>query len=50
MRILEVHSSQRRLDNNNTPLDVLVIRYEDSTEFYQHMSEIESEKKSFEEL
>ena len=40
MRALEVHSSERKLFGDESPLDVLVIRYEDSAEFYQHMSTI----------
>jgi hypothetical protein len=50
MRALEVHSSERKLCGDISPLDVLVIRYEDSVEFYQHMSTIEIEKKSFQQL
>lgn len=40
MRALEVHSSERKLCGDSSALDVLVIRYEDSVEFYQHMSSI----------
>ena len=35
---------------NHGITDVLVIRYEESTEMYQHMSVIESEKRSFVDL
>lgn len=47
MRSLEVHSAERQHSNS---MEVLLIRYQESTELYQHMSTIENEKRSFQEL
>ena len=45
MRALEVYNAERSLDQSlegsNRPIEVMVIRYEESTEMYQHMSIIE---------
>ena len=37
-------------DHYKDPIEVLVIRYEESTEMYQHMSIIEQEKRGFVDL
>ena len=45
MRALEVYNAEQNLkvkqDHYKDPIEVLVIRYEESTEMYQHMSIIE---------
>ena len=51
MRALEIYNAERSLVGLGQGLiDVLVIRYEESTEMYQHMSLIEHEKRSFVDL
>ena len=54
MRALEVHNAEQNLrvnqDHYSDPIEVLVIRYEESTEMYQHMSVIEQEKRGFVDL
>lgn len=52
MRALEIYNAERRLTGLDSKgiVDVLVIRYEESTEMYQHMSIIEQEKRSFVDL
>lgn len=42
MRAIEIYNAERKLANlDRNLIDVLVIRYEESTEMYQHMSVIE---------
>ena len=54
MRALEVYNAEQNLrvnqDHYGDPIEVLVIRYEESTEMYQHMSVIEQEKRGFVDL
>ena len=51
MRMMEIYNAERTLAGVGSSLvDVLVIRYEESTEMYQHMSVIENEKRSFVDL
>ena len=54
MRALEVYNAEQNLrvnqDHYSDPIEVLVIRYEESTEMYQHMSVIEQEKRGFVDL
>lgn len=49
-RALEVHCAERRAAGNSTDLEVLIIRYQESSELYQHMTSIENEKRAFSEL
>ena len=45
MRALEIYNAEQnlkvKLDHLKEPIEILVIRYEESTEMYQHMSVIE---------
>ena len=51
MRAMEIYNAERTMAGLGRGLvDVLVIRYEESTEMYQHMSVIEQEKRSFVDL
>ena len=52
MRAMEVHNAEKKLtvQGKRGVTEVLVIRYEESTEMYQHMSVIENEKRSFVDL
>ena len=51
MRAMEIYNAEKQLTRVNSGItDVLVIRYEESTEMYQHMSIIEHEKRSFVDL
>ena len=51
MRALEIYNAEMQVvGRGKSLLDVLVIRYEESTEMYQHMSIIEQEKRSFVDL
>ena len=51
MRAVEIYNGERTMTGmGHSPIDVLVIRYEESTEMYQHMSIIEQEKRSFVDL
>ena len=51
MRAIEIYNAERTMTGmGRIPVDVLVIRYEESTEMYQHMSVIEQEKRSFVDL
>ena len=54
MRALEIYNAEQnlkvKLDHLKEPIEILVIRYEESTEMYQHMSVIEQEKRGFVEL
>ena len=51
MRAMEIYNAEKTLARSGQGLiDVLVIRYEESTEMYQHMSVIEHEKRSFVDL
>ena len=50
IRALEVHSAERKLAGDLSDLAVVMIRYNESTELYQHLSAIEQEKRSFNDL
>lgn len=50
MRALEVYSAEQKLVAKAGLDEVMIIRYSDSTELYQHMTTIEREKRAFQEL
>ena len=47
MRSLEVHSAERLMAKSDDRLAVLLLKFKDSTELYQHMTSIENEKRAF---
>ena len=49
-RSLEVHCAERLCLGIQTDLELLIIRYQESSELYQHMTAIENEKKAFSDL
>ena len=51
MRTLEIYNAERTMTGlGSSPVEVLIIRYEESTEMYQNMHIIEYEKRSFVDL
>jgi|LauGreDrversion4_2_1035121.scaffolds.fasta_scaffold2254077_1 hypothetical protein len=51
MRALEVYNSSRLLNDKEKPeMEVHLIMYEDSTEYYSYMSNVDAEKIGFKKL
>lgn len=50
MRAVEVYNAEEQLTGRDRAIDVMVLRYEDSSELYQNMCTIQQEKLGFVDL
>lgn len=50
MRAVEVYNAEQTMDDGQKPLEVTILRYEDSAELYQNMCAIQQEKIGFVDL